>query len=58
MGIFWISNGYYDKILKTSKEVTQAVNRLTPVLAYFYLLPGTIYSCLVLKRSEMLGQVI
>ena len=47
IGVFWISNGYYDKAVETFREVTRAVSELTPVLAYLNSLSRYYYSYFV-----------
>lgn len=57
IGVFWVSNGYYDKAVETLKEIVQEVGRPTPVLAYLYSLSRYYYSYFVDSgRSEILRE--
>ncbi|QXJ32612.1 hypothetical protein J5U21_02263 [Saccharolobus shibatae] len=57
IGVYWISNGYYDKAVETFKEVAQAVDWLTPMLAYIHSLSRYYYSYFVdAERPKLLSE--
>ena len=59
IGVYWISNGYYDKAVDTFREVVQAVGNPTPVLSYLYSLSRYYYSYFVdAERSQMLSDAV
>ena len=57
VGVFWISNGYYDRAVETFRDVAQAVGLLTPVLTYLYSLSRYYYSYFLDSgRPQVLGE--